>query len=86
MEPTRLIAELDDDAETFGAISADTWFKHRHLIRHQLAQADKLHSALAGLAKMLEHYVYSRENREALARAREVLSQYQPPVEPAPDE
>lgn len=86
MEPSRLIAELDDDAETFGAISAATWFKHRNPIRHRLAQADKLHEALEGLSNMLSHYVYSRENREALARAREVLSQYQPPVEPAPDE
>lgn len=86
MDTSRLIAELDDDAETFGAISAATWFKHRNPIRHRLAQADKLHDALAGLTKMLEHYTYTRENREALARAREVLSQYQPPVEPAPDE
>ena len=86
MDTPRLIAELDDDAETFGAISSTTWFKHRNTIRHRLAQTDKLHDALDGLTKMLGHYTYSRENREALAKAREVLSQYQPPVEPATDE
>jgi len=86
MEPTRLIAELDDDAETFGAISADTWFKQRNPIRHRLAQTERLHDALADLTKMLSHYTYSRENREALAKAREVLSQYQPAVEPTTDD
>ena len=86
MESPRLIAELDDDAETFGAVSSATWFKHRNTIRHRLAQADKLYDALAGLTDRLAHYTYTRENREALAKAREVLSQYQPPVEPAPDE
>jgi len=57
MEPTRLIAELDDDAETFGAISADTWFKHRNPIRHRLARTEKLHAALAELAERMSHYV-----------------------------
>ena len=86
MESPRLIAELDDDAETFGAISAATWFKHRNPIRHRLAQTERLHDALADLTKMLSHYTYSRENREALAKAREVLSQYQPAVEPTTDD
>lgn len=81
MESPRLIAELDDEAETFGAISSTTWFKHRNTIRHRLAQTDNLYDALDGLAKMLSHYVYSRENREALAKAREVLSKYEPPAE-----
>ncbi len=86
VESPRLIAELDDDAETFGAISADTWFKHRNKIRHEIAHTARLYEAVQKFEKMLSHYVYSRENRETLAFARKVLSEYQPPVEPAPDE
>jgi hypothetical protein len=86
MEPSRLIAELDDEADTFGAISEATWRKHRHTLRYEIAQAARLHAALAKLAKMVGHYTYSRENREALAEANKVLSEYQPAVEPPTDE
>jgi hypothetical protein len=86
METPNLIAALDDDAETFGAISEATWRKHRHAIRYELARVHKLHAALDKLSKMLSHYTYSRENREALAEARKVLSECQPEVEPPTDE
>jgi hypothetical protein len=43
-------------------------------------------AALAKLTKMVSHYTYSRENREALAEANKVLSEYQPAVEPPTDE
>ena len=71
-----MIAELDDEAETFGAISEGTWLKHRHRVRREISQAAKLAKALEGLAKMLSHYTYAKENRDALAFAKATLAEY----------
>lgn len=75
------LARLDDDAETFGAIPADVWFTSRGAILEHLAAATALRGALATLADRMKHYTYSQENRDALAKAEEVLSKYQPTVE-----